>query len=233
MNTERFYKNIIDQIVEAHEKLGKARETMRLYYPLGSVNSYLGTSCESLKQLTDFLNNQKAAENVSSPDISAERQSSAPKGKLNISQINNTLLNPDSHNNEYCSLPETISYNNEYSTLPEKLHFSVYGDRLEVVIPPEDVDYFDRKYEASDFLKELIYTFSSFPHELNPEKIRALFCRYSESIVTEDVPEECGFDYMIRFEDPAIDEYCYCIKNEMNHWIYHRFMEEDYKRMIS
>ena len=195
MNTERFLKNIIDQIIEAHEKLGKTRETIRLYYPLESVNGYLGTSFTGIDQLSRMLNKE--------PFNMADRT------------------------------PSHEIHENSIALLPERFHFSVSGDRLEVIILPETVGYIDQKYQASDFLKDLIHAFSAMSHELSIEKIKALFYRYSKEIITEKVPEDCGFDYMIRFKDPAVDEYCYCVKNEMGHWIYHRFMEEDYKRMIS
>ncbi|MBE5997453.1 MAG: hypothetical protein E7240_08945 [Lachnospiraceae bacterium] len=224
LNAERFYKNIIDQITEAHEKLGKARETMRLYYPLDSVNAYLGTSFADLESMKDMLN-ENAGEIVLSSDHTADGQSSASTNVLNNSQINNTLPK----HNDYGTLPK----HKDYGTLPERLHFSVSGDRLEVLIPPETVAYIDQKYEASDFLKELIQTFSYMAHELSIDRILALFHRYSDHVVMEEVPEECGFDFMIRFKDPSADEYCYCVKNEMGHWIYHRFMREDYIRLIS
>ena len=111
------FKGSIDVVTGGGEGLTDETSLWGIY-PYDSRNT-----CDGSYVTLTLPSNQKAAENVSSPDISAERQSSAPIGKLNISQINNTLLNPDSHNNEYCSLPETISYNNEYSTLPEKLHF--------------------------------------------------------------------------------------------------------------
>ena len=42
MNTEKLIKNIIDQIKEAQIKLGFAKETTRLYYPVESLNAMLG-----------------------------------------------------------------------------------------------------------------------------------------------------------------------------------------------
>ena len=41
MNTEKLIKNIMDQIKEAQIKLGFAKETTRLYYPVESLNACL------------------------------------------------------------------------------------------------------------------------------------------------------------------------------------------------
>ena len=44
MNRERLIKNMTDQVKEAQLKLGYAPETVRLYYPVASLNEILGTS---------------------------------------------------------------------------------------------------------------------------------------------------------------------------------------------
>ena len=41
MKLEALIQNMTDQIKEAQLKLGYARETMRLYYPLSSLNAML------------------------------------------------------------------------------------------------------------------------------------------------------------------------------------------------
>lgn len=43
MKYERLIINMTDQVKEAQLKLGYARETVRLYYPLSSLNAILGT----------------------------------------------------------------------------------------------------------------------------------------------------------------------------------------------
>ena len=43
MNIEKLKENICDQILEAQLKLGYARETIRLYFPLNSLNRILET----------------------------------------------------------------------------------------------------------------------------------------------------------------------------------------------
>lgn len=55
MNTEKLIKNIIDQIKEAQIKLGFAKETTRLYYPVESLNAMLGTHAENDEEMLEAL----------------------------------------------------------------------------------------------------------------------------------------------------------------------------------
>lgn len=60
MNISGFIKNITDQVIEAQLKLGYAKECIRLYYPVTSLNTVLGTNflesdemCDALKDAFD------------------------------------------------------------------------------------------------------------------------------------------------------------------------------------
>ncbi|SFB10107.1 protein of unknown function [Acetitomaculum ruminis DSM 5522] len=55
MNKDRLIQNVIDQIKEGQLKLGYARETVRLYYPLSSLNAILGTDFKDISQALDAL----------------------------------------------------------------------------------------------------------------------------------------------------------------------------------
>ena len=55
MNTEKLIKNIIDQIKEAQIKLGFAKETTRLYYPVESLNAMLGIHAKNDKEMLELL----------------------------------------------------------------------------------------------------------------------------------------------------------------------------------
>ncbi|MCH5344014.1 MAG: DUF3877 family protein [Acetatifactor sp.] len=55
MTFSKLEKNLIDVIKEEQVKLGYRSETIRLYYPILSLNRLLGTDCE-VKQMTDILN---------------------------------------------------------------------------------------------------------------------------------------------------------------------------------
>ena len=55
MNIERLIKNMTDQVKEAQLKLGYAPETVRLYYPVASLNEILGTSAQNAQKMLDLL----------------------------------------------------------------------------------------------------------------------------------------------------------------------------------
>ena len=45
--------------------------------------------------------------------------------------------------------------------------------------------------------------------------------------------EGSDFDYVLYFRDGRIDPYYYCIHQEMGHTIYHRFLKEDWKQLMT
>ena len=110
---------------------------------------------------------------------------------------------------------------------------SLRGDRFELTIPPEGAEYIHQKEKSSPFLQELVTLFQT-NHHSTLEEICAVFERASSNgYVCEKMPEEMDFDYVIYFKDALVDEYFYCVKMEMGHTIYLRFMREDYIRSIS
>lgn len=177
MNTERFLKNIMDQIKEAQLKLGYVKETVRLYYPAASLNGLLGTDCASAKELAVLLQHTFSQE-----------------------------------------------------TVLGTLQFHTHADRIEIGIPPEGAEYVYRKVETPAFLKELIELFQT-RHSCSLEEIQEVFGHHG-SYVCERMPEGSDFDYVMYFENEAVDEYYYCIKMEMGHTIYHRFVKADYQNLI-
>ena len=54
MNYKKLEQNIIDMLEEQQIKLGFLRETVRLYYPLSSLNHYCEVPCNA-KQMEDAL----------------------------------------------------------------------------------------------------------------------------------------------------------------------------------
>lgn len=170
-NTEQVKKNITDQIKEAQLKLGFVRETMRLYYPLESLNAMLGTSLENPQAMCEEL------------------------------------------------FKECSSFS-----------FGVHQGRIEVSVPADFVAYVHRNVPTPPFLKALIELFQN-NHHLSLVQLEETFAEFG-SYVCQKMPEEADFDYVMYFEDPAIDEYYYCIKMEMGHTIYHRFLQADYKKML-
>mgnify|MGYP004676143339 CR=1 FL=1 len=58
MNRERLIKNMTDQVKEAQLKLGYAPETVRLYYPVASLNEILGTAAQNAQEMLCLLNRE-------------------------------------------------------------------------------------------------------------------------------------------------------------------------------
>ena len=54
MNMEKLENNIIDSIEEQQLKLGYLKETVRLYYPLSSLNRFLDIDC-GIKEMESIL----------------------------------------------------------------------------------------------------------------------------------------------------------------------------------
>lgn len=55
MNENSLFQNIIDQVREAQLKLSYAKETIRLYYQMSSLNFLLGTEIEDVVQMCNVL----------------------------------------------------------------------------------------------------------------------------------------------------------------------------------
>lgn len=111
-----------------------------------------------------------------------------------------------------------------------ELNFRISRGRIEVRIPPEGVRYVKENVPDPVFLSELIRLFSH-GHDLTIEQIRACFEKFSREYVCEKVSGSREFDYVLYFVDERIDAYCYCVKTEMGHAVYHRFTREDYRRL--
>lgn len=98
--------------------------------------------------------------------------------------------------------------------------------RLVISIPPEGVTYIHEHYEDSQFLKEWIAFFSA-NHHATVQELCKVFARFSEDYICKQMDDE-DFDYVLYFKDTSVDAYCYLIKMEMGHTIYHRFSRHAY-----
>jgi hypothetical protein len=178
---DRLIKNISDQIKEAQIKLGYVRETVRLYYPLSSLNALMNTQIENADEMQKYLRKRVAS--------------------------------------DMCQM--------HYPAFG-KIVVGMHGGRIEVNVPPEGVAYVHDEMGDSPFLRDIIELFQRH-HSCSLEEICKIFEKYSKDFVCRKMPEGADFDYVIYFEDLSVDEYYYCIKMEMGHTIYHRFMKEDYE----
>ena len=76
MKLEALIQNMTDQIKEAQLKLGYARETMRLYYPLSSLNAMLEMQETDIRELAKKIRHEleaKEGENGRYPDSDPRR----------------------------------------------------------------------------------------------------------------------------------------------------------------
>lgn len=105
------------------------------------------------------------------------------------------------------------------------------GSRIGVILSPEAGAYVHENIEKPAFLVELIHLFER-NHHCAIEEIQALFGKFDSNFVCEKMPEDGEFDYVLFFPDQKVDSYFYCIRMEMGHTIYHRFLEEDYKKLL-
>lgn len=179
MNVERLLTNMQDQVLEAQIKLGYAKETIRLYYPVSSLNALLGLTCTGADTMLAMLEQEEAL---------------------------------------------------KYTRLG-RLQFAVHSGRLEIGIPPEGVEWVYRNLEPPAFLKRFIGLFQE-KHSCTIEEVCQVFAEFSHEYVCDVMPFGIDFDYCVHFLDRDIDEYYYCIKMEMGHTIYHRFMQEDYEQLF-
>ena len=178
MGKERLEKNLADQMKEAQLKLGYEEETMRLYYPVASLNLLLGKNCGTPKEMVEELE------------------------KL---------------------------YADEESDLGH-VTFRVSAGRIEVSVPPEGARYVHEHMGDVRFLQEIIGLFMD-PHGKSVEDVKKVFGEFG-AYVCEQMPEGADFDQVLYFQDPSVDEYYYCVKEEMGHLIYHRFLKEDYEKLL-
>lgn len=115
--------------------------------------------------------------------------------------------------------------------MPE-FEYRISAGRLEIQIPDDYVEYVHKEKVPSEFLKAFIHVFQT-DHHCDKEQLEAVFAKFSDHYQCHKVPESAGFDYVLYFEDPQIDPYYYCIKEEMNHTIYHRFFKADYEKLLA
>lgn len=117
--------------------------------------------------------------------------------------------------------------------LPEELisklgevRVSHKGDRFCFYIPEPGSVYVHENMKENEFIKVLIELVQK--HECTKVKLLDLFASYWEKTECREM-DNGEFDFYIRFLDKADDTYYYCFKDEGFHFIYHRFLPEDYE----
>lgn len=99
------------------------------------------------------------------------------------------------------------------------------GSMFRITLSPKAQAYGASEREKYAFLKELIGAVSH--HGTGMEEVLDVFRKYSDQTVIERKTGE-DFDVLAYFADGIPDRYRYCLTDEGEHVIYHRFTEADY-----
>ena len=100
------------------------------------------------------------------------------------------------------------------------------GDRFCFTVSEKASEYVHNNMKENEFIKVLIELVQK--HECTKVKLLDLFASYWEKTECQEL-DNGEFDFYIRFLDKPDDTYYYCFKDEGFHFIYHRFLPEDYE----
>ncbi len=106
-----------------------------------------------------------------------------------------------------------------------KVEVSYKAERFCINLPEQASEYVHEHTPSDGFLYDFIGTISK--HGVTIDEVLAQFNKYSDKVHFEEMTNE-DFDYLIYFEDGQPDSYFYCLTQEEEHLIYHRFTKEDY-----
>lgn len=194
-------RSLIDVIKEEQAKLGYYREDIRLYYPLSSLNHFLGT------------------------DVNADKMQKILEGTgENVDETRNIVEGKEA--GSATAEPIVAGMNARLSDKLGMVEVSHRGDRFCFHIPPEGVEYVHENTKENEFIRELVNLVAK--HGCTINQIYELFTARSDRVGREKM-DNGEFDERIWFEDDADDPYYYCFKQEGGHMIYHRFLPEDYE----
>ena len=194
-------RSLIDVIKEEQAKLGYYREDIRLYYPLSSLNHFLGT------------------------DVNADKMQKILEGTgENVDETRNIVEGKEA--GSATAEPIVAGMNARLSDKLGMVEVSHRGDRFCFHILPEGVEYVHENTKENEFIRELVNLAAK--HGCTIDQIYELFTAHSDRVGREKM-DNGEFDERIWFQDDADDPYYYCFKQEGGHMIYHRFLPEDYE----
>lgn len=194
-------RSLIDVIKEEQAKLGYYREDIRLYYPLSSLNHFLGT------------------------DVNADKMQKILEGTgENVDETRNIVEGKEA--GSATAEPIVAGMNVRLSDKLGMVEVSHRGDRFCFHILPEGVEYVHENTKENEFIRELVNLVAK--HGCTIDQIYELFTAHSDRVGREKM-DNGEFDERIWFQDDADDPYYYCFKQEGGHMIYHRFLPEDYE----
>lgn len=208
-------RSLIDVIKEEQAKLGYYREDIRLYYPLSSLNHFLGTDVNADKM-------QKILEGTGE---NVDETRNIVEGKEAGSATTEPIVG-DKEAGSATAEPIVAGMNARFSDKLGMVEVSHRGDRFCFHILPEGVEYVHENTKENEFIRELVNLVAK--HGCTIDQIYELFTAHSDRVGREKM-DNGEFDERIWFQDDADDPYYYCFKQEGGHMIYHRFLPEDYE----
>ena len=208
-------RSLIDVIKEEQAKLGYYREDIRLYYPLSSLNHFLGTDVNADKM-------QKILEGTGE---NVDETRNIVEGKEAGSATTEPIVG-DKEAGSATAEPIVAGMNARLSDKLVMVEVSHRGDRFCFHILPEGVEYVHENTKENEFIRELVNLVAK--HGCTIDQIYELFTAHSDRVGREKM-DNGEFDERIWFQDDADDPYYYCFKQEGGHMIYHRFLPEDYE----
>lgn len=208
-------RSLIDVIKEEQAKLGYYREDIRLYYPLSSLNHFLGTDVNADK-MQKIL--EGTGENVDETrNIVGDKEAGSATTEPIVG---------DKETGSATAEPIVAGMNARLSDKLGMVEVSHRGDRFCFHILPEGVEYVHENTKENEFIRELVNLVAK--HGCTIDQIYELFTAHSDRVGREKM-DNGEFDERIWFQDDADDPYYYCFKQEGGHMIYHRFLPEDYE----
>lgn len=222
-------RSLIDVIKEEQAKLGYYREDIRLYYPLSSLNHFLGTDVNADKMqkiLEGTGENVDATRNIVE---GKEAGSATAESIVGDKKEGSATAEPIVGGKEAGSAPAEPIVAGMNARLSDKLgmvEVSHRGDRFCFHILPEGVEYVHENTKENEFIRELVNLVAK--HGCTINQIYELFTAHSNRVGREKM-DNGEFDERIWFQDDVDDPYYYCFKQEGGHMIYHRFLPEDYE----
>ena len=208
-------RSLIDVIKEEQAKLGYYREDIRLYYPLSSLNHFLGTDVNADKM-------QKILEGTGE---NVDETRNIVEGNEAGSATTEPIVG-DKEAGSATAEPIVAGMNARLSDKLGMVEVSHRGDRFCFHILPEGVEYVHENTKENEFIRELVNLVAK--HGCTIDQIYELFTAHSDRVGREKM-DNGEFDERIWFQDDADDPYYYCFKQEGGHMIYHRFLPEDYE----
>ena len=208
-------RSLIDVIKEEQAKLGYYREDIRLYYPLSSLNHFLGTDVNADKM-------QKILEGTGE---NVDETRNIVEGKEAGSATTEPIVG-DKEAGSATAEPIVAGMNARLSDKLGMVEVSHKGDRFCFHILPGGVEYVHENTKENEFIRELVNLVAK--HGCTIDQIYELFTAHSDRVGREKM-DNGEFDERIWFQDDADDPYYYCFKQEGGHMIYHRFLPEDYE----